>query len=246
MAHIVAIGGGSMVERESEKIDLEIFKLSNKKKPKALFIPTASSEDETYRKNFRIVYGERMGCEVKELLILKDPPSKQNIQILLNWADIIYVGGGNTLKMMRRWRVLGIDKMLISIFNKTDKILCGSSAGALCWFQYGHSDSMAYYHPKKWDYIRVKSLGIIPVLLCPHYLKENRDMSYKAMIKKIGGIGLALDNAAAIHIYKNKYRIITSNKNAKAYKLIKKNGQVVETEIEQSKTFKELIPLLQY
>jgi dipeptidase E len=56
------------------------------------------------------------------------------------------VGGGNTLKMMRRWRKLGVDQFLERAYHK-GAVLSGISAGAICWFVYGHSDSQQFYHP---------------------------------------------------------------------------------------------------
>jgi dipeptidase E len=58
-------------------------------------------------------------------------------------ADIIYVGGGNTLKMMTLRRKLGVDKALQQALKK-DIILSGLSAGSICWFDYGNSDSRKF------------------------------------------------------------------------------------------------------
>ena len=104
-----------------------------------------------------------------------------------------------------------------------------SSAGALCWFNYGHSDSMFYYHPEEWDYIRVKCLGIIAAMLCPHYLKEKRDESYKKMVVKYGGKGIALDDAAAFHITTDKYRVVSAQPGAYGYKLRVHNKKIIQT-----------------
>ena len=227
---IITIGGGSMIEGASAAIDKEVVSFSGKKFPNALFIPTASSDDLTYRNNFKIVYGQRLKCKTDELLLLQKNITKKAIAQKINWADIIYVGGGNTLKLMKRWRFLGVDEMLLKAAND-NKVLTGSSAGALCWASYGHSDSMAYYHPQNWDYIKVKCLGMIPVLLCPHYLKENRDKSFKAMVNKTGGFGIALDDCSAMQIKNNKVRFIQSNEKAFAFHVKKQDQKIVETKL---------------
>jgi putative intracellular protease/amidase len=75
-------------------------------------------------------------------------------------ADIIYVGGGNTLQMMRVWRRFGVDKLIKSAYE-SGTVLSGISAGSICWFDSGHSDSMSFYNPRKWKYTNVRGLGLI-------------------------------------------------------------------------------------
>lgn len=227
---IIAIGGGSMIEGATDFIDRSVFAFTGKKKPSALFIPTASSDDLSYVANFEKVYGGKLGCTTSSLLLLKKSITQKEIKEKILGADLIYVGGGNTLKLMRRWRYLGVDKLLKQVANK-NTVLAGSSAGALCWSAYGHSDSMAYYHPQQWDYIKVKCLGFIPVLLCPHYLKEHRDQSFKSMVQKTGGMAVALDDCSAMQIENDQVKFIQSKPTAFAFRLEKKNGTVVETKL---------------
>jgi len=232
-----------MIEGATRSIDKEIVHLTGKKNPRALFIPTASSDDIEYWERFQKVYADKLGCRTDVLFLLKRKINKEEIKYKIEHADLIYVGGGNTLKMMRRWRTLGVDKLLRKAWEK-GTVLAGTSAGAICWFNYGHSDSMAYYHPKKWNYIRVKCLGFIPITLCPHYLKEKRDKHYKAMIQKVGGMGLALDDCCAIEIIDDKFRIISSKKGANGFRLIKKNSKVIEEQLEQKEVLQPLKNLL--
>lgn len=217
------------MEGATAALDKEIISLSGKKRPNVLFIPTASSDEDSYCRNFRKVYGEKFGCDVDFLLLLKDPPSGKMIRQKISEADIIYVGGGNTLKMMRRWRFLNVDQLLISAVNN-GKVMAGTSAGAICWFQYGHSDSIAYYHPDDWDWIRVKCLGILPFTACPHVLAEGRLQHFQKMILKKGGLGIALDDCTAMEVIGDEFRIITSKANAKAYKVFKKGKELITEE----------------
>ncbi|MDP6042702.1 MAG: Type 1 glutamine amidotransferase-like domain-containing protein, partial [Candidatus Latescibacteria bacterium] len=154
MGNIVAIGGGSNLPQ----IDGEIIKLTKKKRPRALLIPTATYDRPEVYDGFQERFGEGRGCETDVLYLLKDPPSTRTIRKKVLTSDIIFVSGGNPLKMMRRWRKLGVDRILMQAY-RNQKVLCGVSAGAICWSAFGHSDSMGFYHPDNWDYIRVKALG---------------------------------------------------------------------------------------
>lgn len=112
MGKIVAIGGGEISKQETLSIDKEIIKLSGKKQPNVLFIPTASSDAPKYSDDFAKYYGTALGCNVNVLtLINKEIDIKAIKNKILN-ADIIYVGGGNTLMMMKLWRKIGVDKIL--------------------------------------------------------------------------------------------------------------------------------------
>ena len=244
MRTLIAIGGGSMIEGATRSIDEHIVSLTGRKNPRALFIPTASSDDKQYWENFQKVYGDRMGCRPEVLFLLNKKISKKEIETKIERADIIYVGGGNTLKMMRRWRWLGVDKLILKAYQ-SGTIVTGTSAGAICWFQYGHSDSMAYYHPDKWEHIRVKSLGIIKTTFCPHYLKEKRDAHFRKMISKFGGKGIACDDCSAIEIRnENSYRILQSKKTAHSFSVKKVKGKIIQQEIEVKKDFSPLKNLL--
>jgi dipeptidase E len=155
---IVAIGGGNVRTRGTAAIDREIIRLSGKKYPKLLFIPTASSDAERYWNNVRQYFGGFLKCRTGVLFLLRECLSKKQIRGKILTADIVYVGGGNTLMMMRVWRRLGVDRILKQAYEK-GIVLSGMSAGSICWFESGHSDSMSFYNPKKWKYIKVKGLG---------------------------------------------------------------------------------------
>ena len=116
MTKIIAIGGGEIGRPsypvETTKIDKEIMALSGKKKPRFIFIPTASSDSEGYVKTVKRHFGKRLNCRVDILYLIKEKPSKKEIEKKILNSDIIYVGGGNTLKMMKIWRKYGVDKIL--------------------------------------------------------------------------------------------------------------------------------------
>jgi len=165
---IVAIGGGEIGTRGTTAIDREIIRLSHKTNPKLLFVPTASSDSEIYWKHIQEYFGDFLKCRTDVLFLIKDRPSVEQIRTKILAADIIYVGGGNTLRMMRLWRHLGVDRLLKTA-HENGTVLAGISAGSICWFDSGHSDSMSFYNPRKWKYINVRGLGLIKGAHCPHY-----------------------------------------------------------------------------
>ena len=164
---IVAIGGGHLKKRETLPIDRFVVELTGRRRPRAVFIPTASGDAEEYCHVFDRIYGERLGCRTDWLRLLASPEDRETAEEKIEAADLVYVGGGNTLRMMKLWRRLGVDRMLESAGNR-GTVLAGLSAGAICWHDYGHSDSRSFSGKSSWSYIRVRGLGFRPVIFCPH------------------------------------------------------------------------------
>ena len=234
---IVAIGGGKIRTKGTAQIYREIIRLSNKRNPKLLFIPTASSDSERYWKNVQKYFGDFLRCRTDALFLIREQPINKQIRKKIQWADIIYVGGGNTLLMMRLWRRLGVDKLLISAYEN-GTVLSGISAGSICWFDSGHSDSMSFYNPRKWEYINVRGLGLIKGIHCPHYNSMTRGVprrkDFREMIRKTGGMGIAIENNCAIEYLDGRfYRVISSKSHSRAYKIYKSGGEVVAERIRQ-------------
>jgi dipeptidase E len=233
---IVAIGGGKIARRATVAIDREIIRLSNRAHPRILFIPTASSDSETYWNNFQKYFGGFLECRVEALFLTREKYTSAEIRKKIFAADIVYVGGGNTLMMMRLWRRLGVDRMLKAAYEK-GIVMAGVSAGAICWFDSGHSDSMSFYDPDDWKYINVRGLGLIHGINCPHYdgmtLGVKRRHEFQGMIAKMGGMGIAIENNCAIEFIDDSYRVIRSNEKARAYRVYKSGGGLVSEAIPQ-------------
>ncbi len=100
-------------------------------------------------------------------------------------TDIVYVGGGNTLRMMRMWRKHSVDLLLRKAWEN-GTVMAGLSAGSICWFEAGHSDSRKGADPTKaFEYMKVRGLGLIEGLHCPHYdVEEYRRPELHKMILK--------------------------------------------------------------
>jgi dipeptidase E len=232
---IVAIGGGSLGRRETLAIDRHIVHLTRKKRPRALFIPTASDDAPRYCDVFKAVYGDDLGCRPGVLTLLPCRHTKRELAHKILSADLIYVGGGNTLKMMRLWRRLGVDALLHRAWKK-GIVLSGLSAGAICWFTYGHSDSMRHYGKTDWNYVRVRGLGLIDATVCPHYRAEKRVTDFRQMMQRRGGVGIALDNNCALVVIGDMYRVIASRRRANAYRVRRQRGRIATDIIRPSDT----------
>ena len=236
-----------MADGKTLAIDREIVLLTGKSRPRALFVPTASSDSPERWQAFQEVYGSELGCETGALYLLGVHPSKRELEDRILSSDLIYVGGGNTLKMMRRWRRLGVDKVLEEAYRR-GIVLSGLSAGCICWFSWGHSDSMAFYHPEDWEYIRVKGMGLIDAFCCPHFDSETngvkRMQDFHGMMRRRSDVGLAFDDHCAIEVVDDTYRVITSQPDAAAYKLFKWDGELSTQRIEEREEYQPIAGLL--
>ncbi|MEE8362620.1 MAG: peptidase E [Dehalococcoidia bacterium] len=242
---IVAIGGGDIGALETLPIDREVVRLTGTARPRALFIPTASSDDaEGWRRaGFERAYGVELGCETDVLYLLGTSPSRRELEDRVLSSDLVYVGGGNTLKLMRRWRRLELDQVLEEA-HRRGIVLSGLSAGAICWFSHGHSDSMSFYHPEDWNYIRVRGMGLVDALGVTHYHAEGREADFQRMVARGGQTGIAIDNNCALEFIDDTYRVITSRDEARAYRVFRRGGEVVTERIEQSEELRPVAELL--
>jgi dipeptidase E len=195
--HIIAIGGGGFGRNPNHrKIEKYILKLTGKEKPNIVFIPTASAENQAYIIQFYKCF-TKMSCEPSHVTFFQRTPKLDSI---INKADVIYVGGGNTKSMLAVWQEWKLDKLLLKAYNN-GKILCGVSAGAICWFEQGITDSWA-------SNINVMDcLGFLPEMACPHYQeeKDRRPDVHKMLKQGKCGPGWAIDGGAAVHFKNGKY-----------------------------------------
>ena len=243
MQKIVAIGGGKF-GLGTGPIDVlpicrEIIRLSGRKHPKVLFIPTASYDRPASVEMMRRLFTRRLGCGLETLYLLKTKPSVREIRRKITASDVIFVGGGNTLKMMLRWRRLGVDKVLEQA-RRAGKVLCGPSAGAICWFRQGNSDSRKFRNPKA-KLIKVRGLGFIDALACPHYdVEKDRKPELKEMMQKTQGVAIAMDNCAALEVMGSKARAISSKASAHVYKVFWSGGNYRQIKIGKGRNWTPL------
>ena len=173
-----------------------IVDLTKKDNPKICYLPTASADNQD-----NIKYWSNICNTLKiDTIILKvwvsSSENNQSFEDILLNSDAIVVGGGNTLNMLGIWKAQGIDTILQKALKK-GIILSGGSAGSICWFQNGISDSRPV------NLSLVNGLGYLSYSNCPHYSDENRKNLFHQMIinKKISS-GYASDERAGV-LFKN-------------------------------------------
>lgn len=129
--------------------------------------------------------------------------------------------------MLVLWKEWGLDVILKKAWEQ-GIILAGLSAGSICWFEEGVTDSIPG------ELTGLSCLGLLPGSNCPHYDEEiDRRPSYHRLMQagKVG-CGIAADDGVGIHyLDQDIYRVISSRPHAKAYRVETKNGVVLETEI---------------
>ena len=197
IGQIIAIGGGGFGRNpKHNKIEKYILSQVGKENPNIIFIPTASAEDKGYLVNFYSCFS-KLDCNPSHITFFQRTP---RLESLINKADIIYVGGGNTKSMLAVWREWKLDKLLLKAY-KRGVVMSGVSAGAICWFEQGVTDSWAS------NLNPMECLGFLSGMACPHYQEEkDRRPSVHEMLKKeIAMPGYAIDGGAAIHFKNGKY-----------------------------------------
>jgi aminopeptidase N len=226
--NIIAIGGGGFGANPGQGIiEKYILKQTKKKNPRICFIPTATGDNEAYKVNFYSTFS-RLDCQPSHLDFFKRTPDLN--KLILN-QDAIFVGGGNTKSMLAVWKEWGLDKILKKAYLN-GVVMSGVSAGAICWFQNGITDSWA------------SNLKIMPCLnfvkgtCCPHYDEEPerkpvvKNFLLKNKIKNV----YAVDGGTALHVKDEKiFKSVIFKKNKNSYLVEVKEKKVNE------KSFKKII-----
>ncbi len=219
---MICIGGGEIGRPgtgiETKEIDLRIKKLTKKDAPKFLFIPTASGDSNGYCEVVKKYFGEQLGFKVNSLLLIAENDNYLTIKNKILSSDVIYIGGGNTKRMIEKWKEKGVDKLLKEAWTK-GIILSGLSAGMNCFFEMAITDSDIISSDSE-NLSIMNSLGFIKGCVCPHFdVERNRKPFVEKSIEN-GDIAsiFALENKTALEIHSdNEFYIIKSDSNAKVY-----------------------------
>jgi peptidase E len=225
LRQIVAMGGGGFsMEPRNPRLDRYILSLARRASPRVCFVATAAGDSRDYIRRFHLAF-DRLPCRPSELTLFRRDardPAKQLLE-----QDVIYVGGGNTANLLAIWRLHGVDRAMREAWRR-GVILCGVSAGMICWFEASVTDSFGPLRELK------DGLGLLPGSACPHYDGEarRRPTFHRLVGQKILPAGLAADDGAAIHFVGRKIlRCVSSRPNAKAYRIERRDGRVIETEL---------------
>lgn len=218
---IIAIGGGGFY-RDADNLELEkyVLRQTGKETPRVVFVPTASGEPDHYVASFYAAF-LKLNCRPSVLTFFKRTPDLRSF--LLN-QDVIYVGGGNTKTMLAVWGDWGVAQILREAWE-SGIVLTGVSAGAICWFEQGLTDSFS-------DTLRpLDCLGFLPGSCCPHYDGEpqRRPSMHRLLASGEIAAGVAIEDWSAVHFKGTEiHRVVASKAGARAYHIHLAHGSVQE------------------
>jgi dipeptidase E len=221
---IVAMGGGGFATEPADRLDAFILGLTGQARPRMLFLPTATANVPTYLASFYTAFSRQAEASHLDLFTR----TGDDIQGLILDQDVVYVGGGNTANLLAIWRVHGLDAILRTAWE-AGVVMAGVSAGAICWFQAGVTDS---FGP---ELVALDGgLGLLPGSFCPHY---DGEAARRPTFRRLIGEGLlpdgwAADDGAAVHfIGVNVAEVVSSRPEARAYRLERTAEGATETEL---------------
>ncbi len=221
MRQIVAMGGGGFsMEPENPLLDDFVLSLAGKDDPRVCFVPTASGDSGEYIQRFHDAFAGR--AVTADLALSSTDPAA--VRAIVREQDVIYVGGGNTANLLAMWRRHGFDLVVREAYE-AGVVLAGVSAGALCWFEGGVTDSFGPLRPLH------DGLSLLPGSFCPHYDGEpKRRAAYRVAIAEGLPAGLAADDGAAAHFIDGCLRsVVVSRPHAVVRRVEISRGRVVET-----------------
>ena len=221
MRQIIAIGGGGFGRKITDlKIEKYILNQCSKNNPNICFIPTATGDDQEYIDSFYEAFNS-LGCKTSHIDFFK---RTINLEDHINHQDIIFVGGGNTKSMLAVWREWGLDKILRTAY-RNGVVMSGVSAGAICWFQNGITDSWSS------DLKIISCLNFVKGTCCPHYDEEpERKPAVKKFLinRKIKDV-YAVDGGVALHIKDEKdFKSVVFRKDKGSYRTFLEKKEIME------------------
>jgi dipeptidase E len=214
-------GGGFSMEPDNPALDQFVISLARRENPSVCFLATASGDAESYIDSFYTAF-RKLPCRPTHVPLFARTPDLTGV---LLEQDVIYVGGGNTKSMLAVWREWEIPEILRRAWQ-SGTVLAGVSAGAICWFETGVTDSSGSgLYP-------LTCLAFLAGTCCPHYDGEAERRPALHQLIEAGTItsALALDDGAAAHFIDGTLaNVVSSRPQARAYRVERVNGQIAET-----------------
>jgi peptidase E len=222
---VIALGGGGfLMEPDNPALDLYVLAQARAARPTVGFLATASGDADSYLIRFYKAFS-RYECRPSHLPFFQRTPQLRDYLLR---QDVIYVGGGNTKSLLAIWREWDLPVLLQEAWQE-GTVLAGVSAGAICWFQQGLTDSWAE------KLVVLPCLGFLEGSCCPHYDGEpQRRPAYHDFLLK-GEIrpGVAIDDGAAVHLAEGAiHRVVASRPKARAYRVCSREGAIHEEPLE--------------
>ena len=198
MGKIFLIGGGEIIKRETMKIDCNIIREGGGKKARILFFPTAANDSNSYIENF-IKYFIFLGCNNILWAKLSQEPIK-SIKEKMNWATIIYLGGGSTELLIKTFKKKKIINYLKASLNK-GTILAGMSAGAMAL------GKISIISEIEEDLKFGHGFGLLPKIIClPHYHRKYRNKLLQIKEKFPNKIIFGIPERSAVYFKDKKLK----------------------------------------
>ena len=230
MKKIIAIGGGELRERTTLKIDEYIANLAKEhageNRANALFIPNASHDFMPYYNTFHKVYTGVFNIKTDVALSVFKEVDLEKMKAKFDKADMIYVGGGDTVFMMESWKQTGLLPLIQEAYER-GVIIAGLSAGAICWFADIYTDSEAALGEGD-KYAMFKGLNFIDGKISPHY--GSRMLDFDKIVCYNFDCAYGIEDNAALVIEDGKI-VGSISSGGKAWLIESENGAVQKTEI---------------
>jgi len=217
-------GGGFLMNAENIAINRYILEQAAARYPAVAFVPTACGDDSAHIARFYATFC-KLECKPSHLPLFGRTP---DLAAYLLAQDVIYVGGGNTKSMLAVWREWGLPEILREAWD-AGVVLAGVSAGAICWFEQGVTDS--YEGALR----NLDCLGFLPGSCCPHFSaeQERRPAYHQLLADGRINAGYAIDDAAALHFVGTElHQVIAARADASAWNMHAENGQVQEERLQ--------------
>lgn len=217
--NIIAIGGLAS-EKQSYRLFASLLNLVKLPRPRISFLATAKGDAPDFLDRFYAIFST-FPCIPSHLPLFERSP---DIEAHIRNQDIILVSGGNTRSMLAVWREWGLPKLLHQAWHQ-GTVLAGWSAGAICWFEMGLTDSRAS------SYDPIKGLGFLPGSCCPHYEDDARGATFQQYIatsRLPSGIGIP--DGVAIHYQGTAVKGYLNGDRPKiAYRIQRSHDELVTT-----------------
>jgi peptidase E len=213
------------MESERSLLDDYVLALTGAARPRVCFLPTASGDADHYVVRFYRRFAPT--CDASHVSLFRRDQGvggvEDNLERHLLGQHLIYVGGGNMVSMLGAWRAHGIDDVLRTAWQR-GIVLCGPSAGSLCWFK----EALSAFHgaPRS-----VRGLGLLPYSNCVHYDAEPaRRAEYRRFVADGMLPGFAVEDGVALHFCGTRLaRVVSARAGARAYRIDPGGDGVVET-----------------
>jgi peptidase E len=219
---IVAMGGGGFsMERDNTLMDEYVLSLACRERPRVCFLPTASGDADHYIVRFYRAF-DAGRCEPSHVSLFRRDGGAADIHEHILSSDVVYVGGGNVVSLLGTWRAHGLDETL-SLAWERGSVMCGVSAGSLCWF----TSALSAFHgaPQLVD-----GLGLLPYSNCVHFdCERDRDAAFRRQLLDGMCAGYAAEDGAALHFRGTRLSsVVTSRPAARAYRMRRTDAGRVE------------------